>query len=122
MELVGFIATETGTDLIVSFAVIDPDQPTTIYSLTIIRTPQYEAWLDASARGASLAFEKEDSEEDTILLRQVTYVASDQQVVLQTDKTSYDLDLRKVDPKGVSAMWEVFQKINFDASIRLTRL
>ncbi|MEA3090591.1 MAG: hypothetical protein QOJ04_1933, partial [Caballeronia sp.] len=45
METVAFISTENGDDLIVSFAVIDPADPTEIESLTLLRTPKYEHLL-----------------------------------------------------------------------------
>ena len=43
METVAFITTETGDDLIVSFAVCPTDDdPTEVESLTLLRTPKYE--------------------------------------------------------------------------------
>ena len=44
--LVAFITAEMGDDLIVSFAICKPDDPTDIESLTILRTPKYEVFLD----------------------------------------------------------------------------
>ena len=44
--LVAFITAQTGDDLVIAFAVCQPDDPTDIESLTILRTPKYEAFLD----------------------------------------------------------------------------
>jgi hypothetical protein len=45
-ELVAFITTQTGDDLIIAFAVCQPDDPTEIESLIIVRTPKYEFFLE----------------------------------------------------------------------------
>jgi hypothetical protein len=65
METVAFISTENGDDLIVSFAVIDPVDPTEIESLTLLRTPKYEHVLGDCERGVSVSFERyvEDAQE-----------------------------------------------------------
>ena len=49
MELCKFTRSETGTDLIVSFACgeLDPDL---IRSITLLRTPKYEVFLYPRAR------------------------------------------------------------------------
>jgi hypothetical protein len=46
MDSVAFISTETGDDLIVAFAVQDPDDPREIESPTLLRTPKYEFLLE----------------------------------------------------------------------------
>jgi hypothetical protein len=58
-EFVGFITAQTGDDLIILFAVCQPDDPTDIESLTILRTPKYEAFFDKWERGASVSFERD---------------------------------------------------------------
>ena len=50
-ELVAFITVQTGQDLIVSFAVVQPDDPTDVESLTILRRPKYEVILEEWERG-----------------------------------------------------------------------
>jgi hypothetical protein len=49
METVAFISTENGDDLIVSFAVIDPADPTEIESLTLLRTPMLKPFKTANS-------------------------------------------------------------------------
>ena len=57
-EFVAFLTAETGDDLIVSFAICEPDDPTDIESLTILRTPKYEFFLDEWERGATVSFDE----------------------------------------------------------------
>src|SRR3954471_19058378 len=107
MDLVAFISTETGTDLIVSFAVCVPDEPTEIESLTILRTPKYEGLLYEWERGAAVSFEREEKRDEVVLLREVTYAPGEKQVMVRTDKHTYEWDVRKVDPKDLKAMCRV---------------
>jgi hypothetical protein len=119
-ELVAFITTQTGDHLIISFAVCKPDDPTEIESLIILRTPKYEAFFDEWERGASVSFDRHLRGDERALLREVVYVSSDKCVTLRTDRDTYKLDVRKVDPSELSAMCRVFRKMNFDSSIQLT--
>jgi len=118
-ELVAFITTKTGDDLIVSFAVCQPDDPTEIESLTILRTPKYEPFLYEWERGAWVSFERERQDE-RVVLREVVYAFDDKCITLRTDRHTYKLDVRKVDPSELSAMCRVFRKMNFDSSIQLS--
>ena len=119
-ELVGFITAQTGDDLVVSFAVCKQDDPADIESLTILRTPKYEAFLEEWERGASVSFHRDLKGDETVLLREVLYASDEKRVTLRTDHRTYKLDVRKVDPSELSAMRRVFRKMNFDSSIQLT--
>ena len=119
MDLVSFITLESGTDLIVSYAVCDPDGEGGIQSLTILRTPKYEKFLYEWEQGASVSFEREDDADETNLLREVEYVPEEKTVTLRTEHRTYTLDLRKVDSSDLAGMCRVFRKINFDSSITL---
>lgn len=119
MDLVAFISTESGLDLIVSFAVCCREDPVEIESLTVMRTPKYESILDERERGASVSFEREVDDERG-LLRAVAYLPQDHLVTLRTDKSSYELDVRKVDPTEMASMRRVFRLMNFDSRIELT--
>ena len=119
-ELVAFITAQTGDDLVISFAVGKPDDPTDIESLTILRTPKYEAFLDEWERGAKVSFDRDLEDDEIVLLREVFYAPDDKCVTLSTDDRTYKLDVRKVDPRELSAMCGVFRKMNFDSTIRLT--
>lgn len=67
METVAFISTENGDDLIVSFAVIEPADPTEIDSLTLQRTPKYEHLLEDRERGVRVSFERYLEDDDELL-------------------------------------------------------
>ncbi|NPT62477.1 hypothetical protein [Paraburkholderia elongata] len=118
METVAFISTENGDDLIVSFAVIDPADPSEIESLTLLRTPKYEHLLEDWERGVSVSFERyvEDNEE---LLEELCLDRKSAVVRLTTSLRIYELDLRKVDEKEVTAMRKVLVQMNDDRRIRL---
>ena len=100
METIGFISTEAGTDLIVSFAIVKQNDPTDIESLTLLRTPKYEPLLDDYERGVKVYFGPDEAE----LLESVTYDEEGAVVHLRTIKASYDLDVRRVDRKELGAM------------------
>ena len=119
-EFVAFITVQTGDDLIVSFAVCPPDDPSDIETLTILRTPKYEFLLEEWERGASVSFAREREGDEVVLLREVFYAPDDKRVTLRTDHRTYKLDVRKVHPNELSAMCRAFRKMNFDSSIRLT--
>jgi hypothetical protein len=120
LELVAFITTQMDDDLVISFAVCKPDDPADIESLTILRTPKYEIILEAWERGASVSFQRDRRIHETVLLREVVYAFDDKCITLRTDRRTYKLDVRKVDPRELSAMCRVFRKMNFDSSIQLS--
>ncbi|MPW18105.1 hypothetical protein GCT13_14445 [Paraburkholderia sp. CNPSo 3157] len=119
METVAFITTENGDDLIVSFAVMDPADPTEIESLTLLRTPKYEHLLGNWERGVKVSFERyvEDDEE---LLERLQLDRKLAVVRLTTSLRSYELDLRKVDEREVKAMRRVLARMNYDRRIMLS--
>src|ERR1700730_4129208 len=110
-EFVAFITVQTGDDLIVSFAVCPPDDPADIESLFILRTPKHEFFLEEWERGASVSFDR-DRRDEKDTLREVFYAPEDKLITVRTDYQTYKLDLRKVDPRELSAMCRVFQKMN----------
>ena len=72
-------------DLIVSFAVCKPDDPSDIESLTILRTPKYEVFLEEWERGASVSFDRDLEGDEIVLLREVFYAPDDKCVTLRTE-------------------------------------
>ncbi|WP_434667210.1 hypothetical protein P5W99_38495 [Paraburkholderia sp. A3BS-1L] len=118
METVAFISTENGDDLIVSFAVIDPADPTEVESLTLLRTPKYEHLLGDWERGVSVSFERyvEDDEE---LLEALHLDRKSAVVRLTTSLRNYELDIRKIGEREVKAMRKVLTRMNYDRRIRL---
>jgi hypothetical protein len=118
--LVAFITAQTGDDLIVSFAICRPDDPTDIESLTILRTPKYEFFLEEWERGASVSFDRDRKGDEIVVLQEVVYAPDEKWIKLRTGHHTYKLDVRKVDPSELSTMCRVFRKMNFDSSIQLT--
>ena len=120
MDIVAFITAELEEhDFIVSFAIQTPDDPSEIESLTLLRTPKYELFLDREERGVSVSFERFPDDDDRDLLKDVTFSKRDAIVELRTASRHYRLDVRKVDPKELAAMRKVLQKMNFDGCFRL---
>ena len=119
-ELVAFITVQRGEDLVISFAVCKPDDPADIESLTILRTPKYEFFLEEWERGASVSFDRDLEGDERVLLREVLYASDDKCITLRTGHHSYKQDVRKVDPSELSTMCGVLRKMNFDSSIQLT--
>src|SRR6516164_7507360 len=102
-EPVSFISAETGDDLIVSFAVYQPDDPADVESLIVMRTPKHEQFLYEWERGASVSFDRDPVGDERVLLREVVYASEDKSVILRTDSRAYNLDVRRVDPKELTA-------------------
>ena len=121
MELVAFISCELDEpDMIVSFAVHPSEDSVEVESLTLMRTPKYEIVLDEWERGASVSFEREEDEDDEIvLLREVRYVAAEKIVTVVSDRHVYELDVRTVAPDELKEMCRVLRKMNFDSSLKL---
>ena len=110
MEQVAFMSAEdTGIDLILSFALTTEGDG--IRSLILMRTPQYELFLDESERGVHVSMEGE-FDEDRMMLR--TFSVFDNSVTIKTDRGVYDLDLRHVDHEDIRLMKELIAKMNFD--------
>jgi hypothetical protein len=121
MERVSFISVETGFDLILSFAVQCPDNPSEIESLILMRTPRYEAFFDEDERGVRVSFERHDDDEDPFLQR-IDYSASDAIVRIQTTSHKYELDLRKVSANEVKKMRNLLKKMNYDHKFQTSGL
>lgn len=119
MELVSFVTSETGTDLIVAFAVCMPDDPMEIETLTVIRTPKFESILEDWEQGARVSFERDDTDDDELLC-EVVYTEAQCQLVLRTTERTFELDLRKVDPEEIVSMCDVFRKMNFDGRFAIS--
>ena len=117
MYRVDFITTEHGDDLIVSFAVAG-DFPGDVLSLTLLRTPKYEAFLDPDERGVSVSWEEDEDDRELLL----GVERSGDKVKLNTTRREFTLDLSRVDDRELRRMRKVLQKMNFDEAIRLTRL
>ena len=110
-EFVAFITVQTGDDLIVSFAVCQPEDPADIESLMILRTPKYESFLEEWERGASVSFDRDrKGDEDVVLLREVFYAPDGKRITLRTDHQTYQLDVGKVNPTELSPCVARFER------------
>lgn len=116
MHRVDSIRTEQGNDLIVSFAVAAKDYPAGILSLTLLRTPKYEFYLNPVERGVSVSWE-EDAHENELL---TGVERSSNLVKLQTTKREFILNVLHVKKDDLNRMRKVLHKMNFDAAIQLT--
>ena len=115
MASVRFISFEDdGTDQIVSFALADREME--VRSLTLLRTPKYEALLDESERGVSVSLQGVTGDDFDLLA--VVRLEADR-VTIETRASTYDLDLRRVDPEEVSEMKALFGRMNFDNRFRI---
>lgn len=115
MKTVDFITTQAGDDLIVAFAISAPESFAGIRTLTLLRTPKYEVFLEEWERGVRVTFER-DRAADPAILEAVEYSETDQTVRLRTASTSYNLDVRKLSAKDLKRIWEVLRLMNYDQS------
>ena len=121
-ETVVFITTEFGDDLVLSFAVVGLEDPSTVESLTLLRTPKYEFILAEYERGVMVSFDRQDEDVDELdkddLLEAVEYQEAAKRVRLKTSLTEYDLDVRKVALPELVQMRRVLHKMNFDKKFK----
>ena len=122
MDMVSFITTELGDDLIVSFAIADRTDPTEIQSLTLLRSMKFEFLLPAEERGVVVSFEGFEYDDDRDLLKEVRYSNDEKSVHIETERRSHDLDVGRVDAKELSKMRKVFHKMNRDVCFRCAGL
>ena len=117
MQRVAFITTESGTDLIVSFAIeVEPYLPGDVKSLTLLRTPKFEFALDESQRGPSVSYD-DLADEDFDRLESVELERS--AVRIRTQRREYALDTRGVNLDEMRRAAEILHKMNFDDSFLL---
>jgi hypothetical protein len=113
MERVSFITTESGDDLILSFAVQRHDDPSEILSLILMRTPKYEFILEEHERGVHVSFERHGNDADDFL-QKFDYSDIDAIVRIQTSSHKYELDVRKVGADELNKMRNLLKKMNYD--------
>ena len=118
MRTVNFIHTEMKDDLIVSFALCLADDPTDVESLTCLRTPKYEWFLEERERGVKVSFELEKKGH----LKDVAFDRNAAAVYLRTSECSFELDLKRVDSAEIKEMLKVLKVMNFDGSFKISVL
>ncbi len=118
LESVSFINCEDdGTDQIVAFALTYGDMEIT--SLTLLRTPKFEAMLDEAERGVSVSMEGK-TVDDFASLAVVRLRAN--LVTIETQASRYALDVSRVDPTEVSEMKALIERMNFDHKLAIEYL
>jgi hypothetical protein len=115
-EPVGFITTEANKDLIVSFA-IEGDEPGEVISLILLRTPEYEIFLDEHERGIHVSHEAYPDEPEYDMLRRISWTGS--RITIETVSTHYDLDVSRVDTDELQETHRILKLMNFDRRFTL---
>lgn len=110
MERVSFLTTEDADDLIVAFAIEDPE-PDAVKSLILLRTPKYEFALENHERGVNVSHDEQPEIEDN-LLRRISLASH--VVIVETKYNRYELDISRVDIKELLKACTILRKMNFD--------
>jgi len=118
IRTVNFIHTEIKDDLIVSFALCLDDDPSNVESLTLLRTPKYEGYLEERDRGVKVSFELEEKG----LLKEVAFDQNTPAVYLRTSECRFELDLSRVGSIDINDMLKVLKLMNFDGRIEISGL
>ena len=120
LELVQFVTAEIGDDLILSFFVAKPHDPTHGRSIILMRDKKFEHLIAEWDRGVRVSDEDipEDEEADNNFLEGIRI--SNTVVEIETTHRRYKLDLRKVDEPEVQAAKQILKKMNYDKRFKLT--
>ena len=115
MDNAAFMTNEDGDDLIVSFA-IPIDEFGDVKSLTLLRTPKFESFLDEAERGVRISSE-DFPDDDTELLERIT-VKGDLVTIKSTSRT-YTVSIASVEADEIEGAKKVLRKMNFDERFEL---
>jgi hypothetical protein len=116
MEPVSFIAAEDNPpDLILSFAIWQPELED-IRSLILVRTPEFEIFLDEFERGVKVNDEAWPKDEHEMLKK---IDLGDDFAGIITDHHQFELDLRKVDKGEIEQAKAIIKKMNFDGRFEM---
>lgn len=110
-----FITNEDGTDLIVSFA-IPAGEPGDVKSLTLLRTPKYEVFLDDSERGVNISFEDFPDHRNESLKK---LAIEGNLVTITTDYGTHTVNIEDVDQEEIQESRRILKKMNFDGRFEL---
>jgi len=103
MDTVSFITTQTGDDLILSFAIVDRADAEGIRSLTLLRTPKYEFFMPTTERGVHVLFEGQSQG----YLKSFEFSELSRMARLTTPRGGRELDFSHVSDQEVQAMRQV---------------
>ncbi|NVM21855.1 MAG: hypothetical protein HWN68_08755 [Desulfobacterales bacterium] len=111
MKQVSFISVEDeDPDLILSFAVWHPEFDD-VRSLILLRTPQYEVFLDEAERGVNVSYQSWMSDQDEMLKRVELH---DEMITIMTTDRRLDLDISKVAEDEIEEAKKILNRMNFD--------
>ena len=118
-EPVAFITVESGDDLILSFFVVKPDDPTDGRSLILMRDRKWENLLPEWERGVKVSDEAcpDDEEQNDNFLERIRLGTSTAEIWSKHQR--HKLDLRKVEGSKLTAAKKVLKKMNYDKSFKL---
>ena len=120
LELVQFMTAEIGDDLIVSFFVAKPHDPTDGRSIILMRDKKWEHLVAEGERGVRVSdenFSENEEAEDNYLER---IRIGDTVVEIETTHRGYKLDLRHVGKSELRAAKKILEKMNYDQRFELT--
>jgi hypothetical protein len=107
-EVVLFITTETGDDLVIGYAIALAD-PGEVVSLILQRTPKFERLLPPEERCVSVSHEAFPDEEREFARR---IVVRGRHVDIETSVRTYLIDLSDVEPAEIAAADEVLRQMH----------
>jgi hypothetical protein len=118
MEQVGFINTdfEGDDDLIVAIAILDQDDPGEIRTLSLIRTPKYEIFLNDFERGVTVS-DEDCADDENDMLKEIEFRGDELRIV--AERAHYQLDCRKVAPDEIESTKKILRAMNFDERFRI---
>lgn len=114
-ELVSFISTETGEDLIVAYAIATAE-PDEVVSLILQRTPRFEMLLPPEERGVSVSHEAQPEIERELATR---ITVKGPNVDIETTGRVYQLDLTNVEDDEVADARKVLRRMHQRGGFRL---
>ncbi len=118
MYSVNFISVDDEDDLVVSFYIVSEDGLDTGHSLNLLRDRKWESLVTEEAKGVKVSDEGiDDGSLNSVFLTKIAL--SDGRAALETTRTRYELDLRRVDPSEVADAKSVLEKMNFDKRFEL---
>ncbi len=120
LELVQFVTAEIGDDLILSFFVAKPHDPTHGRSIILMRDKKFEHLIAEWDRGVRVSDEEfpENEEADNNFLEGIRI--SNTVAEIETTHRRYKLDFRKVGEPEVRAAKKILKKMNYDKRFKLT--
>ncbi len=118
-EPVAFISVESGDDLIVSFYVVRPDDPTDGRSIILMRDKKWENLLPEWERGVRVTDEdySDDEEWEDNFLERIRLGNSTAEI--WSKHFRHKLDLRKVERSELRAAKRLLKRMNYDKRFQL---